>query len=183
MTTRKLILQGSLLISLFSFRDTHDRTAHKRWFHRSLEGEVYILVVKSSYELQVYDKDGWYATYPAVFGSKSLDDKMMQGDRKTPEGIYHIVSKRPHEKWDKIMDLDYPSPADVAKFKERKAEGLIPRSAKIGDGIAIHGTWPHDEVAVDAYQNWTNGCVSLKREDMDEVYEMAPVGTKVIIQH
>ena len=81
------------------------------------------------------------------------------------------------------MDLDYPNAEDLAKFKERKAEGLIPRSAKIGDGIAIHGTWPHDEVAVDAYQNWTNGCVSLKREDMDEVYEIAPVGTKVIIQH
>jgi murein L,D-transpeptidase YafK len=183
MTTRTLILRSSLLLTLFSFRDTHDRVSHKRWFHRQLDGEVYILVIKSNYELQVYDKDGWYATYPAVFGSKSLDDKMIQGDRKTPEGTYHIISKRPHEKWDKIMDLDYPSPADIAKFKERKAEGLIPRSAKIGDGIAIHGTWPHDEVAVDAYQNWTNGCISLKREDMDEVYEIAPVGTKVIIQH
>jgi len=37
--------------------------------------------------------------------------------------------------------------------------------------------------AVDAYQNWTNGCVSLKCEDMDEVYKIAPVGTKVVIQH
>jgi murein L,D-transpeptidase YafK len=183
MTTKNIILPTLLIFTLFGFRDVHGRTGHRRFFHRRLEGEVYILVIKSNYELQIYDKDGWYATYPAVFGSKSLDDKMMQGDRKTPEGTYHIVSKRPHEKWDKIMDLDYPNPDDMAKFKERKVEGLIPRSAKIGDGIAIHGTWPHDEVAVDAYQNWTNGCVSLKREDMDEVYEMAPVGTKVIIQH
>jgi lipoprotein-anchoring transpeptidase ErfK/SrfK len=36
---------------------------------------------------------------------------------------------------------------------------------------------------VDAYQMWTNGCVSLKNEDMDEVYRIVPVGTKVIIQH
>ena len=107
---------------------------------------------------------------------------MMQGDRKTPEGTYHIVSKRPHEKWDKIMDLDYPTAADVAKFNERKSSGQIPRSAKIGDGIAIHGTWPHDDNAVDAYQMWTNGCVSLKNEDMDEVYRITPVDTKVIIQ-
>ena len=35
------------------------------------------------------------ATYPVVFGSKSLDDKMMEGDRSTPEGTYHIASKRP----------------------------------------------------------------------------------------
>jgi murein L,D-transpeptidase YafK len=108
---------------------------------------------------------------------------MVQGDRKTPEGTYHIVSKRPHEKWSHIMDLDYPTAADIAKFNQRKAKGLIPKSAKIGDGIAIHGTWPHDENAVNAYQMWTNGCVSLKNEDMAEVYNITPVGAKVIIQH
>lgn len=178
-----MLLCSLLLISLFSFRDAHHRYSSKRLFHRAPDGDVYIVVIKSSYELQLYDKDGWYATYPAVFGSKTLDDKMVQGDRKTPEGTYHIVAKRPHEKWDKIMDLDYPTPADISKFNERKAKGLIPKTARLGDGIAIHGTWPHDENAVDAYQNWTNGCVSLKREDMDEVYKMAPVGTRVIIQH
>lgn len=183
MMPRKLILGSLLALTLLSFRDAHHRTASRRFFHRVPDGEVYIVVIKSNYELQVYDKDGWYATYPAVFGSKSLDDKMVQGDRKTPEGTFHIVSKRPHEKWDKIMDLDYPTPSDLAKFNERKSQGLIPKTAKIGDGIAIHGTWPHDEQAVDAYQNWTNGCVSLKCEDMDEVYRIAPVGTKVIIQH
>lgn len=183
MRSRKLFLGSLLLVTLLSFRDAHHRSSSRRWFHSHPDGEVYLVVVKSSYELQVYDKDGWYATYPAVFGSKSLDDKMMQGDRKTPEGTYHILSKRPHEKWSKIMDLDYPTAADKAKFNERKAKGLIPKSAKIGDGIAIHGTWPHDERAVDAYQMWTNGCVSLKNEDMEEVYNIAPVGTKVIIQH
>ena len=183
MRTKRIVLPTLLIFTLFAFKAADHRSVHKRWFHRHLDGDVYILVIKSNYELQIYDKDGWYATYPAVFGSKSLDDKQMQGDRKTPEGIYHIVSKRPHEKWDKIMDLDYPTSADVAKFNERKTQGLIPHNAKIGNGIAIHGTWAHDDVAVDAYQNWTNGCVSLKCEDMDEVYEMAPVGTKVIIQH
>jgi len=180
---RKLILSSLFLLALFSFRDAHHRSSSKRFFHHTVDGDVYIMVIKSNFELQVYDRDGWYATYPAVFGSKSLDDKMVQGDRKTPEGTYHIVSKRPHEKWDKIMDLDYPTAEDIAKFNERKAQGLIPKSAKIGDGIAIHGTWPHDDIAVDNYQMWTNGCVSLKNEDMEEVYKIATVGTKVIIQH
>ena len=183
MSSHKLFLGTLILLSLVSFRDTHRRASSHRFFHGQPDGEVYIVVIKSNYELQVYDKDGWYATYPAVFGSKSLDDKMVQGDRKTPEGTFHIVSKRPHEKWDKIMDLDFPTASDLAKFKERKAQGLIPSGAKIGDGIAIHGTWPHDENAVDAYEMWTNGCVSLKNEDMDEVYKITSVGTKVIIQH
>lgn len=183
MRSRKLLLGSLLIIILFSFRDAHHRTSSKRFFHSVPDGDVYIVVVKSNYELQIYDKDGWYATYPAVFGSKSLDDKMVQGDRKTPEGTFHILSKRPHEKWDKIMDLDYPTAADMAKFNDRKAKGLIPKGAHIGDGIAIHGTWAHDDNAVDAYQMWTNGCVSLKNEDMEEVYKIAPVGTKVLIQH
>jgi murein L,D-transpeptidase YafK len=183
MPSQKFLLGSLLILALFSFRDAHHRSSSRRWFHPHPDGEVYLVVVKSNYELQVYDKDGWYATYPAVFGSKSLDDKMVQGDRKTPEGTFHIRSKRPHEKWSKIMDLDFPTAADIAKFNDRKARGLIPRNAKIGDGIAIHGTWPHDERAVDAYQMWTNGCVSLKNEDMDEVYSITPVGAKVIIQH
>jgi murein L,D-transpeptidase YafK len=183
MRTKKMLPVSLLLIALVGFKDVSRSSAHRRWFHRAPEGKVYILIIKSNYELQVYDREGWYATYPAVFGNKSLDDKMIQGDRKTPEGTFHIISKRPHEKWDKIMDLDYPTASDKAKFNERKAAGLIPKSARIGDGIAIHGTWAHDENAVDAYQNWTNGCVSLKCEDMDEVYSIAPVGTKVIIQH
>ena len=183
MRSQQLILCSLFIFTLFSFRDAHHRSSSKRFFHHTVDGEVYIVVIKSNYELQVYDKDGWYATYPAVFGSKSLDDKMVQGDRKTPEGTFHIVSKRPHEKWDKIMDLDYPTAADIEKFNERKASGQIPKGAKLGDGIAIHGTWPHDDNAVDAYQMWTNGCVSLKNEDMEEVYKIAPVGTKVIIKH
>jgi murein L,D-transpeptidase YafK len=183
MTSRKWILTGIVTLALLSFRDASHRSAFRRFFHPVPEGEIRIIVIKSNYELQLFDQNGWYATYPAVFGSKSLEDKMMEGDRNTPEGIFHIVSKRPHEKWDKIMDLDFPTAADIAKFNDRKARGLIPQTAKIGGGIAIHGTWAHDDRAVDNYTNWTNGCVSLKCEDMDEVYRIVPVGTKVEIRH
>src|ERR1700712_1940846 len=46
----------------------------------------YIIIDKSDYELKVYDEEGWYATYPVVFGGKDLGDKMKEGDRKTPNG-------------------------------------------------------------------------------------------------
>ena len=181
MAIRKISFFSLLLFVLFGFRETNKRSVHKSFFNRHLDGEITIVVVKTTYELKVYDQDGWYATYPAVFGSKSLGDKMMEGDRKTPEGVYHIASKRPHEKWDKMMLIDFPTKADMDKFNERKAKGLIPKNARIGGGIAIHGTWAHDEMAVDLYQNWTNGCIALKCEDVDELYGMAPIGTKVTI--
>jgi murein L,D-transpeptidase YafK len=185
MRAKKILLFGLLLISIFAFKNGNNaRSVKKNPFHRTLStnDDVYIIIVKSDYELKLYDKEGWYGTYPVVFGSKSLGDKMIAGDRKTPEGTFHIISKRRHEKWDKMMDIDYPTKADYAKFNERKAKGLIPQNAKIGNGIAIHGTWQHDEHVVDLFQNWTNGCVSLKNEDVDELYDLVPVGTKVIIQ-
>jgi murein L,D-transpeptidase YafK len=177
-----LVIVLLLPFTFFSFKALEKRVNNRRFFNSELNGTPYIIIDKSDYELSIYDNDGWYATYPVVFGSKSLDDKMMEGDRKTPEGTFHVVAKRPHEKWKKILLLDYPTPADIEKFKTRKARGVIPASAKVGGGIGIHGTWPRDEMVVDYFQNWTNGCVSMKNEEINEVYQLIPIGTKVTIR-
>lgn len=182
MNYKSLLFLLLLPIVLFSFGTDHHQWASRRFVHNDLQGIAYLVVSKSKYELYIYDDLGWYATYPVVFGNKDLSDKMYEGDRKTPEGVFHIVSKRPHEKWGRIMLLDYPTTADIDKFNQRKAQGLIPQSAKIGGGIGIHGTWPKDEDVVENFKNWTNGCVSLKRDEMDEVYAMIPIGTKVTIR-
>jgi murein L,D-transpeptidase YafK len=171
-----------IAVAICSFSGHHFRAIRQNHLNGELNGTPWILIDKSDYELSIYDDDGWYATYPVVFGEKTLGDKMVQGDRKTPEGEYKIVSKRPHEKWGEIMLIDYPTATDKAKFKERKAKGLIPPNAKMGDGIGIHGTWQRDDMAVDYFQNWTNGCISLKRTEMDEIYAMIPVGTRVSIR-
>jgi murein L,D-transpeptidase YafK len=145
--------------------------------------DFYVIVDKSDYELKVYDAaNNWLVTYPVVFGSKDMGDKMVEGDRKTPEGIFHIVAKRPHAKWDRFMAIDYPNAESYQKFNERKAQGIIPANAKIGGSIGIHGTWPHEEFAVDLYQNWTMGCVSTKNEYIDKLFKVLPVGTSVTIQ-
>jgi murein L,D-transpeptidase YafK len=145
-------------------------------------GTVYVVVDKSDYELKIFDDEGWYATYPVVFGSKDLSDKMYEGDKRTPEGNFKIISKKPHDKWHKMFMLDYPNAESWAKFKARKAAGKIPAKAKIGGGIAIHGTWKNDDIVVDDFTNWTNGCISVKNEDLDELDRYLPVGTKVTIQ-
>ena len=143
---------------------------------------IYIVVDKSNYELYVYDAKGWYATYPVVFGNRSLDDKKMEGDRKTPEGVYRITSKRVHNKWSRFMGLDYPTKADLAKFEARKRRGEVPANASPGGGIGVHGIWPHEGFVVDRYNNWTNGCISLKNEDVQELYNYVPVGTTITIR-
>lgn len=142
-----------------------------------------IVIDKSDYEMSLYDAEGkWLVTYPVVFGNADQGDKMTEGDRKTPDGTFYIINKRVHEKWCRFMMLDYPNQESYRKFNERKAKGLIPKNAKIGGSIGIHGTWPHEEFAVDRYQNWTQGCISTKNEYIVELYNTIPNGTKVVIK-
>ena len=145
-------------------------------------GSIYITIDKSDYELSVYDEKGWYATYPVVFGNNNLDDKKMEGDNNTPEGDFKIISKRVHEKWCRYLGLDYPTPGDYQKFKSRKEKGQIPANAKIGGSIGIHGVWPHEDFVIDRFKNWTMGCISMKNEEVKELYGFTLPGTKVTIR-
>lgn len=148
----------------------------------SVHNPYYIIVDKSEYELYVYDDEGWYATYPIVFGSKDLSDKMREGDKRTPDGSFKVILKKIHKKWGPELLLDYPNKSSVEKFKERKAKGLLPKTAKIGNGIAIHATRPQEEWTVDNFYNWTDGCVSVKYTEMKDLYSYIPVGTPVTIR-
>ncbi len=144
--------------------------------------DFYIVVSKHNYSISIYDADNnFIVSYPATFGSNDLGDKMYEGDRRTPEGTFHIVSKRVHPKWDRFMALDYPTAESYQKFNERKAAGEIPQNARIGGSIGIHGTWPKEDWAVDLHQSWTQGCVSTKNIYVDEIYSQLPVGTRVEI--
>jgi murein L,D-transpeptidase YafK len=141
----------------------------------------YIIIKKSEYELKVYDEEGWFATYPIVFGSKDLSDKLYEGDRRTPNGKFKVVLKKMHSKWGPELLLDYPTPENVQRFNERRKKGLVPSKARIGNGIAIHGTRPEEEWTVDNNYNWTDGCVSVKYTEMQDLFSYIPVGTPVTI--
>lgn len=148
----------------------------------STENPYYIIVDKSDYELKVYDDEGWYATYPVVFGSKDLRDKFKEGDKRTPDGSFKVVLKKIHPKWGPELLLDYPNEESLRRFNERKQSGQVPKNAKIGNGIAIHATRPGEEWTVDNFYNWTDGCVSVKYTEMKDLFSYIPVGTPVTIQ-
>ena len=148
---------------------------------RKLQSDFHIVISKKTYELKVYDSEGWFATYPCVFGSNDLTDKLMEGDKRTPEGTYKVILKKKNAKWAFELLLDYPTAENKRKFNERKSKGLIPRNASIGGGIAIHATRPQEEWTVDHFQNWTDGCVSLKYTEAKDLFSYIDVGTTVTI--
>lgn len=182
----------TMLTSLFlgsALLASHTHSARKYAMHRQIKGDgkpigtVSIIIDKSDYELSVYDDKGWYATYPVVFGNNGLADKKMQGDKNTPEGSFQITAKRVHDKWCRFLSIDYPNKQSYEKFNERKRKGIIPANASIGGGIGIHGTWPHEDFVVDRYKNWTLGCISMKNDDVIELYSYTGAGTKVVIRY
>ncbi|MBK6937075.1 MAG: L,D-transpeptidase [Chitinophagaceae bacterium] len=177
-----VLIGGSLLASDLHY--TERSKSHKRfqWASSAPVGSISIIIDKSDYELNVYDEKGWYATYPVVFGNNSLADKKMEGDKNTPEGSFRIINKRVHDKWCRFLSIDYPNEESRQKFNQRKQKGEIPANARIGGGIGIHGTWPHEDFVVDRYKNWTLGCISMKNDDVTELYSFTQGGTKVTIR-
>jgi lipoprotein-anchoring transpeptidase ErfK/SrfK len=61
----------------------------------------------------------------------------------------------------------------------------VPANASIGGGIGIHGV-EYDSGIRDNYVenriNWTLGCISMKTQDVAELYEIIKVGTPVVIR-
>ncbi len=73
-----LFLGSSLLATNADYAIRSKVNKRFSWNNAGPVGKVSIVVDKSDYELKVYDDEGWYATYPIVFGSRDLSDKMKE---------------------------------------------------------------------------------------------------------
>jgi murein L,D-transpeptidase YafK len=139
-----------------------------------------LVVRKMDRKLTVYQGLTPLKTYPVVLGGNPRPDKLCQGDLCTPEGVYHVVSKFDHPRWDKFILLDYPNNQNWVKFGRAKAAGQLPETAKIGGDIGIHGT--HDPSMNLRNEDWTLGCVSLLNKHIEEIYPLVNDDTLVVIK-
>jgi hypothetical protein len=143
---------------------------------------IMVFVDKSNYLVAILYKRKRIRQYRAVFGPDRMKDKMMEGDRCTPEGWFKIVSKKEHGNWQKFLLLDYPNQTSYTRFNERKHEGTIPQSAQIGGSVGIHGTFLSGVKMVDWGVGWTDGCIALKPEDINDLYQFVFPGTRVFVR-
>lgn len=143
--------------------------------------KISILVEKSKYKLTLFYNLKPIKSYPVVFGSNPTGDKLFSGDDKTPEGIYHILDLYPHPHWSKFIWLDYPTSQSWRKHFQAKFSGKINFFLPIGNEIGIHGVPNGQDILIDQRSNWTWGCVSLKNNDINEIYQFLKVGTLVEI--
>jgi lipoprotein-anchoring transpeptidase ErfK/SrfK len=140
------------------------------------EGTVAIVVDKMGRVCKVYRAGRLTASYPIELGANWIGDKQSRGDKATPEGLYHVRKRKGpgQTKYYRALEIDYPNQTDLKWFREAKRRGHLSASARIGGIIEIHGEGGRGE-------NWTEGCVALRNDDMLRVFEMAGVGTPVTI--
>jgi murein L,D-transpeptidase YafK len=144
---------------------------------------ISLVVEKSKYRLTVYYQKKPIKAYAIALGSNPKDDKLRQGDKRTPEGIFHVKDLYYHEEWSKFILLDYPTADSWRKFAQAKARGEVSAKDSIGGEIGIHGVEKGDDWLIDRKINWTLGCVSLKNKDVDEIYLLLQKGTAINILH
>lgn len=141
-----------------------------------------IFVDKTHYTLMVFYKHKLIRRYRAVFGPNPQLNKQMEGDRNTPEGWFTITRLNPNSKYNKFMELSYPDEKHRENFQRLKERGVIPKNARIGGNVGIHGIWDRGDDMIELGVGWTDGCVALKNADMDELYKIAGMGTRVFIK-
>ena len=139
-------------------------------------GNKVILVDKVAHILYVYQSGKAIRSYDVEFGPNWMAHKERAGDKATPEGNYHITSKKNGGStgYHKAMMLDYPNADDRAHFAQMKRQGIISRGAGIGSLIEIHGNGGRGF-------DWTSGCVGMRDRDIDDLFRLVGSGTRVTI--
>lgn len=134
-----------------------------------------IAVNKSLRTMQLLDsKFKIYKTYNISLGSDPLGPKHQSGDGKTPEGRYVINSKNPNSKYHLSLGVSYPNSYDR---RNAKAEGVNP-----GGDIMIHGIGEYGWVgAAHTLLDWTQGCIAVTNEEIEEIYSLVHEGTVIYI--
>jgi len=137
-----------------------------------------VIVKKSIRMLYLLQNGELLNKYHVTIGKVPIGDKEVEGDMKTPEGAYLLDYRQFSSDYYKSLHLSYPNERDKA---EAESLGQDP-----GGMIMIHGTPPSWSLSpygdwMNVLIDWTEGCIAMSNDDMDEVWEQTTNGTVVVI--
>jgi murein L,D-transpeptidase YafK len=144
--------------------------------HDSATKADQVIVVKSQRTLTLLSHGKVLRTYKVALGGTPVGAKEQQGDHKTPEGRYILDRRNAKSRFYKSIHVSYPNEQD----KERAAR----RGVSPGGDIMIHGLpngfgWLG---ATHRAQDWTDGCVAVTNQEIDEIWGLVPDGTPIEIR-
>ncbi|HIF50122.1 MAG TPA: murein L,D-transpeptidase [Thiotrichaceae bacterium] len=161
--------------------------------------EYQILISKKNNELIVKKAGEVVKKYRISSGKGGKGTKRRQGDSKTPQGVYRISQFKKSSRFHYFIQLDYPNLIDAwygyknkvidAKDFKRiatayKKHTAPPQDTKLGGFIGIHGLGEQNEKKIVIHEeiNWTEGCIALTNEEINELRKFVDIGTPVIIK-
>ena len=135
-----------------------------------------VLVIKSESKLYLMKNGIVLKKYHVAFGANPKGHKQQEGDERTPEGKYFLDYKKKNSSFYKAIHISYPNNEDKRRAKEK---GVSP-----GGQIMIHGQkndfgWLS---FITQRFNWTDGCIAVSNDDMDEIWNAVDIGTPIEIK-
>jgi lipoprotein-anchoring transpeptidase ErfK/SrfK len=125
--------------------------------------ELRLEVSKTLYRLEVYLGDVLVRTHAVGLGKND----------STPEGSFVIATRQTNPIWFRDGErIPFGDPRNVLGTRWlgfENAPGLI--------GYGIHGTWEPDSIG----KNESEGCVRMRNDEVEDLFELIPRGTPVTI--
>lgn len=134
-----------------------------------------VYVDKSERVLKLLSGDKVIKTYHIALGDSPAGHKRQQGDERTPTGTYKLDYKNEKSSYYRSIHVSYPNASDKAQARKR---GVSP-----GGDIMIHGQkngFGH-LAAVTQKRDWTDGCIAVTDDEMDEIMSVYQAGMLIEI--
>jgi len=137
-----------------------------------------VIIKKSTRMLYLSQNGEIFQKYHVSLGQNPIGAKEVEGDMKTPEGSYQLDWRQESGQYYKSLHLSYPNANEKARAK---ALGV-----SAGGMIMIHGTPPAWSLSpygdwMNVLIDWTEGCIAMSNDDIEEVWEQTVDGTTVVI--
>lgn len=134
---------------------------------RVFTGRFLVMVSKTQNYLMVYMNDRFFKRYAVATGKFG----------KTPIGSFQIVDQIAEPVWWRPdgKEIPFGNPENIlgTRWMALKATGDTPAVR----GYGIHGTWDNSSLG----QSVSMGCVRMCNADVEELFDMLPLGTIVVI--
>ena len=135
-----------------------------------------IIIVKSERRLYLVRDGQVLESFRVALGPHPQGTKIYQGDGRTPEGNYNVVGLNPGSQYYRSIRVSYPNAADRARAR------VLGQAA--GGDIMIHGLAPERRSYGGEHWrfDWTNGCIAVTDEEIDEIWRRVEIGTPIEIR-
>ena len=135
-----------------------------------------VVVFKKERTLVLLDHGKILKKYKVALGGDPIGPKACQGDHKTPEGHYILDRRNERSRFYRSLHVSYPNADDRARAQK---SGVDP-----GGDIMVHGLpngfgWLGNTHRV---RDWTDGCIAVTNEEMDEIWRAVADGIPIEIQ-